>query len=204
MIVAMNQPISPISKEALDQIFFNARSHHAWLDRPVADEQLKRLYELLKHGPTSLNTSPARIVFIKSEAQRAKLLPALMGSNVDQVKAAPVTAIVAHDLEFYEKLSKLAPVVENARSWFAGNTAVIESTAFRNGSLQGAYLIIAARALGLDVCPMSGFDNGKVDELFFKGTPCKSNFICTLGYGDAAKVKPRWPRLDFSEACRII
>jgi 3-hydroxypropanoate dehydrogenase len=197
----MNQSIS---SEALDQIFLNARSHHAWLDRPVSDDLLKNVYELAKHGPTSLNTSPARIIFIKSKEEQGKLLPALMGSNVAQVTAAPVTVIVAQDLEFYEKLGKLAPVVENARAWFAGNATAIESSAFRNSSLQGAYFVIAARALGVDVCPMSGFDNGKVDETFFKGTSWKSNFICTLGYGDTSKLTPRWPRLDFAEACKII
>jgi 3-hydroxypropanoate dehydrogenase len=193
-----------ISNEALNQIFVNARSHHAWQKQPVGDDLLKKLYELLKQGPTSLNMSPARIIFVKSDAQREKLLPALMGSNVDQVKAAPVTAIIAQDMEFFEKLAKLAPVVENARAWFAGNATLIESSAFRNSSLQGAYMIIAARALGLDVCPMSGFDNAKVDETFFKGTSWKSNFICNIGYGDASKVTPRWPRLDFAEACKII
>jgi len=201
----MNQSISSaISTEALDQIFLNARSHHAWQDKPVSDELLKKVYELAKHGPTSLNTSPARIIFIKSKEEQGKLLPALMGANVGQVTAAPVTVIVAQDMEFYEKLGKLAPVVENARAWFAGNAAAIEATAFRNSSLQGAYFVIAARSLGLDVCPMSGFDNAKLDETFFKGTSWKSNFICTLGYGDNAKLTPRWPRLDFAEACKII
>jgi 3-hydroxypropanoate dehydrogenase len=205
----MNQSIpsaiSPaISDEALDQIFLNARSHHAWLDRPVSDDLLKKVYDLAKHGPTSLNMSPARIVFIKSQEEKSKFLPALMGSNVPQVTAAPVAVIIAQDMEFYDKLGKLAPVVENARAWFAGNAPLIESSAFRNSSLQGAYLVIAARALGLDVCPMSDFDNAKVDETFFKGTSWKSNFICTLGYGDHAKLTPRWPRLDFAEACKII
>lgn len=193
-----------IPSEAINQIFMNARTHHAWTASPVADDLLKKLYDVLKQGPTSLNTSPIRVVFIKSESEKARLLPALMGSNVDQVKAAPVTAIIAQDMEFYEKLSKLAPVVENARGWFAGNTALIESTAFRNSSLQGAYLIIAARALGLDAGPMSGFDNAKLDETFFKGTSWKSNFLCNLGYGDHSKLHPRWPRFDFEEACKII
>ncbi|MDR3607149.1 MAG: malonic semialdehyde reductase [Oligoflexia bacterium] len=194
----------PISTEALDQIFLKARSHHAWQNKPVDDDLLKKIYDLTKYGPTSLNTSPARIVFVKSQEEKARLLPALMGSNVEQAKAAPVTAIIGHDLEFYEKLKKLAPPVENARSWFAGNQAMIDSTAFRNSSLQGAYFIIAARALGLDVCPMSGFDNAKIDETFFKGASVKSNFICTLGYGDTSKLHERWPRLDFVEACKIV
>jgi 3-hydroxypropanoate dehydrogenase len=193
-----------ISQEALAQIFTNARSHHAWQDRPVSDDLLKKVYELAKHGPTSLNTTPARIVFVKSKEAKEKLYPALMGSNVGQVTAAPVTAIIAHDLEFYEHLEKLAPVVPNAKSWFAGNEQLVQSTAFRNSSLQGAYFIIAARALGLDVCPMSGFDNAKVDENFFKGTTWKSNFIATIGYGDTTKLTPRWPRLDFAEVCKII
>ena len=194
----------PISAEALNQIFINARTHHAWQNTPVPDDVLRKLYDILKFGPTSLNTSPARIIFIKSESEKTKLLSVVMGSNVDQVRAAPVTAIIAQDMEFYEKLAKLAPVVENARAWFAGNAAAIEATAFRNSALQGAYLIIAARAIGLDVCPMSGFDNSKLDEAFFKGTPWKSNFICSLGHGDHSKLNPRWPRLDFAEACKII
>jgi 3-hydroxypropanoate dehydrogenase len=193
-----------ISQESLAQIFTNARSHHAWQDKPVSEDLLKKAYELAKHGPTSLNISPARIVFVKSQAEKERLFPTLMGSNVAQVTAAPVTAIIAQDMEFYEKLEKLAPVVPNAKAWFAGNAQLIETSAMRNSSLQGAYFIIAARALGLDVCPMSGFDNAKVDETFFKGTTWKSNFICTLGYGDEAKLTPRWPRLDFAEACKII
>jgi 3-hydroxypropanoate dehydrogenase len=191
-----------LSKEAIQQIFTEARSHHAWLEQSVSDDLLLKLYDLTKWGPTSVNSSPGRLVFVKSKEAREKLLPSLMGSNVDQVKAAPVTVIIAQDMEFYEKLPKLMPHMD-ARSWFAGNSVAIETTAFRNSSLQGAYLILAARALGLDACPMSGFDNSKVDEAFFKGTSWKSNFICTLGYGDASKLFPRGPRLEFEEACKI-
>lgn len=195
----MNRHLSP---EAIQQLFTEARSHHAWLERDVSDDLLMKLYDLLKWGPTSINSSPARIVFVKSKEAREKLLPSLSGSNVDQVKAAPITAIVAQDMEFYEKLPQLSPHVD-ARSWFVGKPEAIEMTAFRNSSLQGAYLILAARALGLDVCPMSGFDNKKVDETFFKGTSWKSNFICTIGYGDSSRLHPRGPRLNFEEACKI-
>jgi 3-hydroxypropanoate dehydrogenase len=157
----------------------------------------------MKWGPTSANTSPARFVFVKSKEGKEKLLPCMSPGNVDKTKAAPVTVIVAQDLEFYEKLPTLFPHVD-ARSWFKGKPAFIESTAFRNSTLQGGYFIIAARALGLDCGPMSGFDNAKVDAAFFAGTSWKSNFVCNLGYGDSAQLHPRNPRLDFNEACRIV
>ena len=157
----------------------------------------------MKWGPTSANSSPARIVFVKSKEAKEKLLPCMAEGNVEKTKAAPVTAIVAQDMEFYEKLPKLFPFAD-ARAWFAGNKPLIESTAFRNSSLQGAYLIIAARSLGLDCGPMSGFDNAKVDAAFFQGTTWKSNFVCNLGYGDSSKLYPRAPRLDFNEACKIL
>lgn len=189
--------------EALKQILTEARTHTAWLPDPVSDELLVQIYDLMKWGPTSANSSPARIVFVKSKEGKEKLLPCLAPGNVEKAKAAPVTAIIAYDLEFYEKLPKLFPFAD-ARSWFAGNKELIESTAFRNSSLQGAYFMIAARSLGLDCGPMSGFDNAKVDAAFFKGTSRKSNFICNLGYGDASKLYPRAPRLDFSEACKIV
>jgi len=187
----------------LDQLFLKARTHSNWLDKPVSDELLHEIYDLAKYGPTSANTSPARIVFVKSKEAKEKLLPCLMPQNVDKTKAAPVTAIIAMDMAFYEQLPKLFPHVD-ARAWFAGNNALIESTAFRNGSLQGGYFILAARAVGLDCGPMSGFDNGKVDAAFFAGTTWKSNFICNLGYGDASKLHPRNPRLAFAEACKIL
>ena len=192
-----------ISKEALDQIFNDARTHNEWLNQAVTDETLHRLYELFKWAPTSANGSPARVVFVKTSEARAKLLSTVAPGNIDKTKTAPITAIIAHDMEFYEKLPKLFPQAD-ARSWFVGNTTLIESTVFRNSSLQGAYLILAARALGLDCGPMSGFNNAKLDELFFEGTKWKSNFICNLGYGDSAKLMPRNPRLSFDEACRIV
>jgi len=163
---------------------------------------LRELYELMKWGPTSANLSPARILFLRTKEAKERLRPALMAGNVEKTMAAPVTAIVAYDTEFYETLPTLFPHTD-ARSWFAGKPALIESTAFRNGTLQGAYMIIAARALGLDCGPMSGFDNARVDAAFFPDGKWKSNFLCNLGYGDPASVKPRNPRLSFEEACRI-
>jgi 3-hydroxypropanoate dehydrogenase len=200
--VATRSETEPLGRDALDRIFVEARTHRDWLDRPVSDDGLRRIYDLMKWGPTSANCFPARILFVKSPEAKEKLLPCLSPNNVSRVKAAPVTAIIAHDLEFYEKLPKLFPRGD-ARSWFAGNKGLIESTAFRNGSLQGAYFIVAARALGFDCGPMSGFDNAKVDEAFFKGTSWRSNFVCNVGHGDPRKLQPRDPRLDFAEACRI-
>ena len=157
----------------------------------------------MKYGPTSANTCPARIVFVKSKEAREKLLPCVAPPNADKVKTAPVTAIIAMDMAFYEKLPELFLHVD-ARAWFAGNAALIESTAFRNSSLQGGYFMLAARAVGLDCGPMSGFDNAKLDAAFFAGTTWKSNFLCNLGYGDASKLHPRNPRLAFDEACKIL
>jgi nitroreductase len=191
-----------LAEEALEQIFTKARTHSAWLPEPVGDELLIEIYDLMKWGPTSANSSPARIVFVRSKEGKEKLLPCMAEGNVEKTKAAPVTAIIAQDMEFYEKLPKLFPFAD-ARSWFAGNKPFIESTAFRNSSLQGAYFMIAARSLGLDCGPMSGFDNAKVDAAFFQGTSWKSNFICNLGYGDSAKLRPRALRLDFNEACKL-
>jgi 3-hydroxypropanoate dehydrogenase len=189
---------------ALDLIFRSARTHRAWDGRPVADATLHEVYELMKWGPTTANTCPARIVFVRSPAAKKRLQPALDAGNVVQTMAAPATAIVAYDLEFYEQLPKLAPHVD-ARSWFVGAPEeTLRTTALRNGSLQGAYLIVAARALGLDCGPMSGFDNEKVDAAFFAGGRVKSNFLCNLGYGDASKLHPRAPRLSFDEACAIV
>jgi 3-hydroxypropanoate dehydrogenase len=190
-------------EEAQEQIFAKARTHNVWLPEPVADGLLVQIYELMKWGPTSANTCPARIVFVKSKEAKEKLLPCMAEVNVEKTKTSPVTAIIAHDMEFYEKLPKLFPRTD-ARSWFAGNQLLIESTAFRNGTLQGAYFMIAARFLGLDCGPMSGFDNAKVDAAFFQGTSWKSNFICNLGHGDSSKLHPRSPRLDFNEACKIL
>lgn len=188
---------------ALDRLFREARTQNKWLDKPVPTEKLVELYELLKWGPTSANSSPARFVFVTSPEGKAKLKQALSPGNVEKTMTAPVTVIVAHDLHFYDKLPVLFPHAD-AKSWFAGNYSLAEQTAFRNGSLQGAYLILAARAVGLDVGAMSGFDNAKVDEMFFQGKPWKSNFLVNLGYGDPAGLFPRSPRLAFDEACEIV
>jgi 3-hydroxypropanoate dehydrogenase len=188
---------------ALDRLFREARTQNKWLDKPVPTEKLVELYELLKWGPTSANSSPARFVFVTSPEGKAKLKQALSPGNVEKTMTAPVTVIVAHDLHFYDKLPVLFPHAD-AKSWFAGNWSLAEQTAFRNGTLQGAYLMLAARAIGLDVGAMSGFDNAKVDELFFAGRPWKSNFLVNLGYGDPAGLFPRSPRLAFGEACEIV
>jgi nitroreductase len=192
-----------IAQDSLNQIFHSARTHTAWQDKPVTDELLHQIYDSMKWGPTSANTSPARFVFVQSAAAKEKLLGCVAPGNLEKVKAAPVTAIIAEDMEFYEKLPKLFPQTD-ARSWFKGNQELIEKTAFRNSSLQGAYFIIAARAHGLDCGPMSGFDNAKLDAAFFGGTSWRSNFICNLGYGDHAKLFPRNPRLSFEEACKVL
>jgi 3-hydroxypropanoate dehydrogenase len=193
----------PIIKEALQQIFMEARTHHKWLDTPVSDAQLHEIYNLAKWGPTSMNSLPMRIEFVKSPAAKEKLMPALHGSNVEQVKAAPVTAIIAYDEKFYDELPTLFPAFD-AKPMFIGNAALSQRTAFQNGTLQGAYFIVAARALGFDVGPMAGFDNAKVDEAFFKGINWKSNFLCNVGHGDASKLYPRGPRLTFEQACKIL
>jgi 3-hydroxypropanoate dehydrogenase len=190
--------------EDLDLIFRRARTHNVWLDKPVDDALLKQAYDLAKLGPTSANMSPMRIVFVRSPEAKEKLKPALDAGNVDKTMKAPVTAIIGMDIHFYEKLPKLFPHAD-AKSWFKDlPETVLEYIALRNSSLQGAYFILAARALGLDCGPMSGFDNAKVDEAFFAGTTVKSNFLCNLGYGDASKLHPRSPRLSFEEACKIV
>jgi len=187
---------------ALDQLFRTARTHNAFQDRPVEDSQLRALYDLLKWAPTSANTSPARFVFVKSAEAKQKLAPALSEGNLAKTMAAPVTAIIGFDLDFHEKLPYLFPHTD-AKAWFDGPREGRHEAAFRNGSLQGAYLILAARALGLDAGPMSGFDPAKVDEAFFVGTTIKSNFLVNLGYGDPSGIFPRLPRLSFDEAARI-
>ncbi len=192
-----------IDTAALDTLFRNARTHNGWLDRPVTDAQLQEIYDLLKWAPTSANCSPARIVFVKSAEGKEKLLPCMAPGNVDKTKAAPVTAIIGMDMAFYEKLPQLFPHAD-AKSWFVGNQPMIDATAFRNSSLQGAYFIVAARAIGLDCGPMSGFDADKVNAAFFAGTSVKVNFICNLGYGDPAKLYGRSPRLTFDEACKVV
>jgi 3-hydroxypropanoate dehydrogenase len=192
-----------LDDRSLDIIFREARTHNGWLDKPVSDALLQQIYDLMKWAPTSANSSPARFVFVRSTAAKQRLLQAVSPGNLEKTRAAPVTAIVAYDTEFYEKLPKLFPQAD-ARSWFAGNQPLIDTTAFRNGSLQGAYLIIAARALGLDAGPMSGFDNAKLDKEFFPDGKIKSNFLVNLGYGDHAKLFPRNPRLTFAEAAQIL
>lgn len=192
-----------LSEAALDQLFRTARTYNAWLPKDVSDEQLHRLYDLAKFGPTSANSSPMRVVFVKSQEAKAKLSPFLSDGNRAKTMAAPVTAIIGTDHAFFEKLPQLFPHAD-ARSWFAGNQPLIDTTAFRNTSLQGAYVMMAARSLGLDCGPMSGFDNAGVDAAFFGGTTVKSNFLINIGYGDASRdLFPRSPRLSFDEACRI-
>jgi 3-hydroxypropanoate dehydrogenase len=189
---------------ALDQLLRSARTHNAWTSQPVADAILKELYELYKWGPTSANCSPLRVVFVRSMAEKEKLLACMNPGNVDKTRQAPVTAILAMDMRFYDELPRLFPHSPDARSWFAGKPAVIDSTAFRNSSLQGGYFILAARALGLDCGPMSGFHAERLNAAFFPDGRWQVNFVCNLGYGDPAGLFPRSPRLAFDEACRIV
>ena len=192
-----------LSEAGLDQLFRTARTFNAWLPKEVSDEKLHQLYDLAKFGPTSANVSPMRGVFVKSKEAKAKLEPFMSEGNRAKTMAAPVNAIIANDHAFCEHLPRLFPHAD-ARSWFDGNQRLIDVTAFRNGTLQGAYLLLAARAVGLDCGPMSGFDNDGVDAAFFGGTEIKSNFLINLGYGDASRdLFPRSPRLAFDEACRI-
>lgn len=188
-------------RDMLDRIFLEARTHVAWLDKPVDDALLQKVYDHAKWGPTSANCCPLRIVFVKSKEAKEKLKSCLSSGNVDKTMAAPVTALFAYDLEFYTKMDRLWP--HGGGKMFVGNDKLIQTTAFRNSSLQAAYFMLAARALGLDCGPMSGFDNDKLDAAFFGGTAWKSNFICNLGYGDASKLHPRGPRLEFTETCKI-
>ena len=192
-----------LSEASLEQLFRSARTYNAWLPKDVSDEQLQQLYDLAKFGPTSANSSPMRVVFVKSKAAKAKLEPFLSEGNRAKTMEAPVTAIIGVDHEFYEQLPRLFPHAD-ARSWFVGNQPLIDTTAFRNATLQGAYVLMAARAIGLDCGPMTGFDNAGVDAAFFAGTPIKSNFLISLGYGDASRnLFARSPRLAFDEACTI-
>lgn len=192
-----------LDNTALNQLFSQARTFSAWQDKAVSNELLHELYELTKFAPTSTNGSPARFVFVTSPEAKAKLKPALAEGNVTKTMSAPVTVIIAADYNFYEYLPQLFPQID-AKSWFVGNQALIDATAFRNSSLQGAYLIMAARALGLDTGAMSGFDNAVVDAAFFAGTNTKSNFLINLGYGDVEKLHPRNPRLSFEQAAQIV
>ena len=184
------------------QLFTNARSQNGYLPQPVSDAELHALYDLLKFGPTAANACPARFKFVRSAAAKAQLAACVSAANVTKIEQAPVTVIVGMDLMFHDQLPKLFPHAD-ARAWFAGKDAAIQETAMRNSSLQGGYLIIAARALGLDCGPMSGFDAAKLDAAFWIGTTVKTNFICTLGHGDPAKVFARSPRLDFDQACSL-
>jgi 3-hydroxypropanoate dehydrogenase len=193
----------PLNDAALDQLFRTARTHNGWTKEGIEDSTLHALYDLLKMGPTSANCSPARFVFVKSQAAKEKLKPALSPNNLEKTMAAPVTVIVANDMEFYEHLPKLFPHAD-AKSWFVGNPELSKTTAFRNGTLQGAYLILAARSLGLDTGPMSGFDIKKVDEAFFSGTSYTANFLVNLGHGDPSKIFGRSPRFDFDEVAKIV
>ena len=201
-----------LNDEALDVLLRKARTAHAWLDRPVSDELLRQIYDLMKWGPTSANCCPARIVFLRTPAAKQRLLPALSPGNVEQTMRAPVTAVVAYDLRFYEKLPKLFPHNPKMLERFRSSPDLAGPTAFRNGTLQGGYFMLAARSLGLDCGPMSGFDNAKVDQEFFSspeselfpGGQVKSNFLCNLGYADPAKFFPRQARLDFDEACTLL
>jgi 3-hydroxypropanoate dehydrogenase len=192
-----------INDEAMDLVFREARTRNGWADRKISPPLLQAVYDLMKWGATSANCSPARFVFVASDEAKARLKPFLSGANADKTMRAPCCVIIAHDMEFYEKLPKLFPHTD-ARSWFAGNEELTATTAFRNGTLQGAYFMIAARALGLDCGPMSGFDNAGVDREFLAGTTWKSNFLCNIGYGTDENLFPRSPRLDFDEACKIV
>jgi len=207
-----------IDETALDTLFREARTHTTWQPKPVTDETLRDLYDLLKWAPTSANAAPARFAFLRSKEAKERLRPALAPLNVEKTMTAPVTVIVGYDLRFYQQLPKLFPHSPGMKQLFEGNPELVETTARRNSSLQGAYLIMAARALGLDCGPMSGFDQAKVDEEFFAaGKPCfgcdqeffpeghvKSNFLCNLGYGDGSRLHPRLPRLPFNEACSLL
>ena len=185
----------------LDLLFREARTHNKFTDQPVTDDELRALYAILRNGPTSANSSPARFLFLRTKEAKQKLAPALSSGNHDKTMAAPVTVIVAYDPKFHEKLPNLFPHNPDAMSWFTDNVSLAAITAFRNGTLQGAYLILAARAVGLDTGAMSGFDNEMVDEVFLAEHGWRSNFLCNIGHGDPAGLAPRSPRLDFEEAC---
>ncbi|HEX4533981.1 MAG TPA: malonic semialdehyde reductase [Rhizomicrobium sp.] len=193
-----------INDEALDTIFRNARTQNKWQDKPVSPAHLMAIYDLMRWGPTSANCSPARIVFVTTPEAKERLKPHLSEGNRAKTMSAPVTAILGYDVDFAEHLPRLFPQAPDAKNWFKNPPGHAEHTAFRNGSLQGGYFIVAARAVGLDCGPMSGFDNAGVDREFFANTQVKSNFICSLGYGDPAGVFPRNPRLSFDEACTIV
>jgi 3-hydroxypropanoate dehydrogenase len=189
---------------ALDILFRKARTQNGWLPTPVSDAELRTIYDVMKWGPTSANCCPARLVFLRTPEAKARLLPALSPANVDKTKAAPVTAIIGYDTRFYELLPKLFPHRPEMADNYKNNATLAQDTAFRNGTLQGAYFMLAARAVGLDIGGMSGFDNAKVDAEFFPDGRVKSNFLCNVGHGDPSKVMPRLPRLAFEEACTLL
>ena len=193
-----------LEDSALDTLFREARTYGKWHPRPVSDATLRELYELLKWAPTSANAAPARFAFLRSKEAKERLRPALAPLNVEKTMSAPVTVIVGYDMKFFEQLPKLFPHNPGMAKMYQGNPEMAETTAKRNSSLQGAYLIMAARALGLDCGPMSGFDHAKIDAAFWAGTEVKTNFICNLGHGDPSKLFARSPRLAFEEACRIV
>lgn len=193
-----------LNDAGFDTLFRQARTYSHWLDKPVSDVLIAALYDLMRNCPTSANASPARFVFLKSREAKEKLKPFLDAGNVEKTMTAPLTVIIAQDFKFYDQLPKLFPHAD-ARSWFVGNDAKIKDTVLRNAAMQGAYLILAARALGLDCGPMSGFDAEGVNKTFFAGTPhIQANFLCNIGHGDASKLHPRLPRLEFAEACTIL
>jgi 3-hydroxypropanoate dehydrogenase len=193
-----------VNDDALDVLFRKARTYRHWREKPVTPQMLMAVYDLFRWGPTTNNTCPARVVFVTSHAAKERLKPHLSAGNVDQTMKAPATAIIAYDLHFYEMMGKLSSNPNMRESWMQRSPKDIEEAAFRSGTLQGAYLMLAARALGLDCGPMSGFKNAGVDAEFFAGTSWKSNFLCNIGYGSEEGMRPRYGRLDFDEACKII
>jgi 3-hydroxypropanoate dehydrogenase len=193
-----------LDSQAFDVLFREARTHNGWNGEPVSDDTIRELYNLLKWGPTSANCSPARILFVKSKEAKDRLAPHMAKGNLEKTMTAPATAIIAYDLKFYEYMPKLFPVNPKMKDGYVGNEAAAREAAFRNGSLQGGYFILAARALGLDCGPMSGFNATGVKEEFFKGQDVEPNFLCNIGYGDPEKLYPRGPRLSFDEACKIL
>ena len=193
-----------IGLSALQQLFFDARSYNGWLEGEVTDDQIRRLYDILKMGPTSFNCCPARFVFLSTPEAKQRIEPHLRPNNLRKTMSAPVVAIIAYDTVFYEQMPKLTPHRPETRDFFAGNVALADVTAFRNGTLQGAYFLIAARAVGLDCGPMSGFDNAGVDAEFFPDGQFRSNFICGLGRGDPESLFGRLPRLEFDQVCRVL
>jgi len=202
-VEALRARISALDDDSLALILTGARSFSNWTDEPVTDEELRRLFDILKTGPTSGNCLPARFVFVRSPEAKARLIPALVRGNVAKVAAAPVTVIVGYELEFWRDLPRLFPF-KNMAQYYENDPAFAEVNAFRNGTLEGAWLIVAARAMGLDTGAMSGFDNAKVDAEFFAGTTVRSNFLCCLGHGDPSTLPPPYPKFDFDEVCRII